>query len=225
MPDQPILRLSRAVVFATVCLALTTAGHVYAAGTCVRPGAVVTGFVLVLGLAALLTGAERRYPTIVGCLLGAQFLLHTLFSAAPGGTAHRTNTAHAHHTPPAMPQVGGTDGAYVLHLPLPNASPGGGGLVQHMASSDVRGGGVGMTLAHLAAALVAAWWLRRGEAAMWSLARRLITRVARWTPLAPEPPEFAPVVAAEPPARPAWEPLRHALVRRGPPPRLSTPRS
>ena len=31
----------------------------------------------------------------------------------------------------------------------------------------------GMIAAHVVAALVAAWWLRRGEAAVWSLARTL----------------------------------------------------
>jgi drug/metabolite transporter superfamily protein YnfA len=39
----------------------------------------------------------------------------------------------------------------------------------------------GMYLAHVAAALTAAWWLRRGEAAVWSLGRALA--LALVTPL------------------------------------------
>ncbi|MFE6484227.1 hypothetical protein ACFVGN_15000 [Streptomyces sp. NPDC057757] len=81
------------------------------------------------------------------------------------------------------------------------------------------------TAAHLAAALLATWWLRRGEAALWSLLRRAVTLVpglaawwrgpagpsdtrARWNAVCGN--------AAEPrPLRQAL--LRHAVSRRGPP--------
>ncbi|MFI6334594.1 hypothetical protein [Streptomyces sp. NPDC050535] len=81
------------------------------------------------------------------------------------------------------------------------------------------------TSAHLAAALLATWWLRRGEAALWSLLRRAVTLVpglvawwrgrtgpshtqARWNLVCGN--------AAEP--RPLRQVLlRHAVSRRGPP--------
>ncbi|AOR30840.1 hypothetical protein BFF78_07040 [Streptomyces fodineus] len=77
------------------------------------------------------------------------------------------------------------------------------------------------TAAHLLAALAASWWLRRGEAALWSLLRRAATLVpgltAWWrdTPL-PAPAGPAPRVPAAPgPLRLTL--LRHAVSRRGPP--------
>ncbi|WP_329299745.1 hypothetical protein OG410_15865 [Streptomyces sp. NBC_00659] len=81
------------------------------------------------------------------------------------------------------------------------------------------------TAAHVAAALLATWWLRRGEAALWSLLRRAVTFVpglAAWwrtrTGLSPVRP-YGDVVrrkAAEP--WPLGRPLlRHAVSRRGPP--------
>jgi hypothetical protein len=88
------------------------------------------------------------------------------------------------------------------------------------------GNGLAMTLAHCVAALVAAWWLRRGERAAWGLARQVAALANRpirllLALLAVEP--------AEPPARPhrtapapaaitaTGRSLRHQVVRRGPP--------
>jgi hypothetical protein len=86
--------------------------------------------------------------------------------------------------------------------------------------------GTGMTLAHLAAAVMSAGWLWRGERAAWSLARRMaaLAILSLWTLLT----LFEPVPVERPrPARPG-EPvmsrpcsrlLRHCLVLRGPPSR------
>ncbi|MBO2446694.1 hypothetical protein J4573_06295 [Actinomadura barringtoniae] len=185
MPDQPAYRLARAVVFATVCLTLTTAGHAYAAHAAVPPATVALGFGLVLGLSALLAGTERSFRTILGGLLGAQFGLHALFTQATAGSAHEAHNAH----PAAIPH-----------------------------------GGTAMPLAHLLAALGAAWWLRRGEAATWSLARRLKAAADTALPrlLSPAPatqpprPPTGPFPSATPPTPTA---LRHSLTRRGPPDR------
>ncbi|NAS20675.1 MFS transporter [Herbidospora sp. NEAU-GS84] len=77
---------------------------------------------------------------------------------------------------------------------------------------------VGMVLAHLTASLVTAWWLARGEAALWAVLRRLgvgAWRVLR-TPPVPALPRQVRVRAAF--VLPAHvRPLRHAVVRRGPP--------
>ena len=77
------------------------------------------------------------------------------------------------------------------------------------------------TAAHLLAALAASWWLRRGEAALWSLLRRTAALVpalvAWWRPATlPAPAGPVPRVLDGPgPFRRA--PLRHAVTRRGPP--------
>ncbi|GAA4383381.1 hypothetical protein GCM10023088_50210 [Actinomadura verrucosospora] len=196
---QPLFRPARAVVFATVCATLATLGHALAGGAAVPAWAALTGFGAVLGVTLVLAGHERSLATILGGLLGGQFALHTLFTAATA--PHHAPAAHAAMTGAAEP------------VAVPAAH---------------GGNGLAMTLAHCTAALVAAWWLRRGERAAWSLARRVAALADRpirllLALLAVEP--------AEPPARPlrtapaaaavtaTGRALRHQVVRRGPPPR------
>jgi hypothetical protein len=186
MPTHPVYRAARATVFATVCAGLAITGHTMASGASVPPAAAFGGLAAMIVVGVVLTGTERSLATILGGLLGGQFLLHALFTAAQHGQ-------HLGH---------------------------GGG----MAPSE---GGWTMTFAHVAAAVVSAWWLRRGERAVWSLARRVAAAVARPVRAllsAPPAPPPAPAVRAGSgaPARPRPAFLRHVVVRRGPPsPRAS----
>jgi hypothetical protein len=196
MSPEPALRSTRATVFAAVCMILATAGHAAAAHAAVAPWAIGAGFAGVLVVAWALTGAERSLATILGGLLGGQFMLHSLFMSAAG---HRS--------------VGG--GAMVhdsMHVVT--------------ASSGSGDGGAAMTFAHVAAAVVSAWWLRRGERAVWSLARRAAALAARpfrallrllgSTPLARVAvPVFPPCFVAYPGSGGLL--LRHSVTRRGPP--------
>ncbi|GAA0385774.1 hypothetical protein GCM10009530_40910 [Microbispora corallina] len=87
----------------------------------------------------------------------------------------------------------------------------------------------GMLVAHLTAALITGWWLSRGEAALWSILRRIGAGAWGWLApllallhagsLVPGRPRVFPCVAAGAPGRAVM--LRHAVVRRGPP-RLSS---
>jgi hypothetical protein len=75
----------------------------------------------------------------------------------------------------------------------------------------------GMSAAHLLAAVAAAWWLRRGERAVWTLARRawirpLVLSDGRRTAVEP-----VRVVSGTTAAPPAVTLLRYVHVRRGPP--------
>ncbi|QXJ23265.1 MFS transporter [Actinomadura graeca] len=89
----------------------------------------------------------------------------------------------------------------------------------------VQGSGTAMTLAHIAAALLSALWLRRGERAAWALARRLAAAAERplrllavlfsVTPDGPAP--QVPAVRAADEVTGAGRVLRHQVVRRGPP--------
>ncbi|WP_086723830.1 hypothetical protein [Streptomyces sp. NRRL B-24085] len=77
------------------------------------------------------------------------------------------------------------------------------------------------TAAHVSAALLLTWWLRCGEAALWSLLRRalaLVPGLAAWwqgygEPAAPDP--VRPPADAPRTPRPLL--LRHTVHRRGPP--------
>ncbi|MBD2897559.1 hypothetical protein amrb99_65230 [Actinomadura sp. RB99] len=193
-PRQPAFRTARAVVFATVCVALATVGHDLASHEPVPGWAVLAGFGAALAVAAALAGHERSLPTIMGGLLGGQFALHTLFASATEGMRDCDTAAHAGHA---------------------------------AATPAMHGSGTSMTVAHVAAAVVAAWWLRRGERAAWSLARRLASAADRPIRLLlallliepAERPLRTPVVPVAAGAIATGRALRHQVVRRGPPPR------
>ncbi|MFG2086990.1 MULTISPECIES: hypothetical protein [unclassified Spirillospora] len=196
------LRTARAVVFATVCVTLAITGHVLASGT-VAAWAAVAGFCAVLGVTFMLVGHERSLATILGGLLGGQFALHALFTAASEPIQRHSAEMHA--------AMGG-------------AAPAGPDVMLPVAHGT---GGTAMTLAHTVAALVAAWWLRRGERAAWSLARRvaamadrpirLLVALPAVEPAAP--PRRTPVVPASAAVMAIGRVLRHQVLRRGPPPR------
>ncbi|MER6030897.1 hypothetical protein [Streptomyces sp. NPDC001851] len=196
MSASPAVRALRAAVFAAVCVLLAAAGHGLAMGALPPLWADAAGFLAVFALGWIPGGRERSLPGIGAAMLLTQAGLHLGFDAAarPGpGTARMA----------ALP--GHTMAAMHPHAPV-TAHP-------HLTSHA--------TAAHLLAALAASWWLRRGEAALWSLLRRAATLVpalsAWWrdTPL-PAPDGDAPRVPAAP-ARPRPALLRHAVSRRGPP--------
>ncbi|MFD0275802.1 hypothetical protein ACFVHB_18120 [Kitasatospora sp. NPDC127111] len=259
-PDAPVgaaawdLRLARAVPFALVCTLIAAAGHALAGGGNVAPAALATGFAAVLVLAAAFGGRERSLGAIAGALGAGQLGLHCLFHAFGGhATAAAGAMAGSHHGggsgPLTLPQVAG-------RLLCNEARPGtlaglpgsptaeqlvaGAGLDPraYAAAPWWQGGLFGMTpsmlAGHLAAALVAGWWLRRGEAALWRLVRITATAAREhWaTPLrsafALAAALLGGLLGTPGPARrygarggddplPAGAALRHSVVRRGPP--------
>ncbi|TMQ96178.1 hypothetical protein ETD83_21660 [Actinomadura soli] len=221
-PPQPGFRTARAVVFATVCVTLATAGHVLASGTAIPVWAVLTGFGAVLGVTLMLAGHERSLATILGGLLGGQFALHALFT----GAADPINPPAAALQDPAL-RAAALHQAGMHQTAVPDAAMAGSDILVPVAHAA---GGTTMTLAHTVAALIAAWWLRRGERAAWSLARRVAGAADRPIRLVRL---LVALLAVEPATAPPWIPaapattalmsvgraLRHQVVRRGPPPR------
>lgn len=212
-PRDPLFRTARAAVFATVCVALAVLGHVLAGGAAVPLWAGTAGLGAVLGVTLMLAGHERSLATILGGLLGGQFALHTLFTGAaphpaPVTPAMSAMPAMADHTPAMHAAM--SAGANTLAAPAP-----------HDAN------GLVMTLAHCVAALVAAWWLRRGERAAWAMARRVAAATDRpvralLALLTVEPtasPRPVPAAPAADEAPSVGRVLRHQVVERGPPPR------
>jgi hypothetical protein len=179
MPTHPVYRAARAVVFATVCLGLAITGHMMISRAPVPPPAALGGLLGLTVVGAALAGTERSLATILFGLLGGQFMLHALFTAAQQGQ-------HLTHGHPMSPSSG--DAA--------------------------------MTFVHVAAAVVSAWWLRRGERAVWSLAKRVAAGVIQRV-LLPAPPRVStlpcPLVTAAGAIEPRETFLRHVVVRRGPP--------
>ncbi|RKT16617.1 hypothetical protein BX285_0963 [Streptomyces sp. 1114.5] len=261
-PAQPVgaaawdLRLARAVPFALVCTLIAAAGHALAGGGDVPPTALAVGFVAVLGLAAACGGRERSLAGIAGALGAGQLVLHCLFHGFNGHGLGGSMTGmagmagmHGGSGPLTLPQVAGRLICNEAHPGTLVGLPGSPSAEQLVSSAGLdphayaaapwwQGGVLGMTpsmlAGHLAAALVAGWWLRRGEAALWRLLR-VAASAAREHWAAPLRSAFALVAAllrglfgVAGPARrfgagggespfPAGAVLRHSVVRRGPP--------
>ncbi|MEU5540221.1 hypothetical protein [Streptomyces sp. NPDC020362] len=200
MSASPAVRSLRGAVFAAVCVLLAAAGHGLAMGDMPPLWADAVAFLAVFALGCTLGGRERSLPGIGAAMLLTQAGLHIAFDAAhqstAGGSAHMLRMA-------SMP-------GHTMAMTQAHAQP----VHTHPTACA--------TAAHVLAALVASWWLRRGEAALWSLLRRAAALVpagllAWWRgtrPPAPAGPALRVPDGPEPPRRPA---LRHAVSRRGPP--------
>ncbi|MGG2464043.1 hypothetical protein ACO0M4_30405 [Streptomyces sp. RGM 3693] len=199
MRASMVLRSLRAAVFAVVCVTLAAAAH--SLGCRQTPSLWVEGVGLaaVFGLGYLLGMRERSLKGIAGAMGVVQVGLHALFDAT---------------APPAGPPAGGMPGmamSAALHHPAMT-------MLSHHGES-----GRAIT-AHAAAALVASWWLRRGEAAVWSLLRQVAALVpglvAWWRAAGASQRRPSDVRVRQRDARKGWARqllLRHAVIRRGPP--------
>lgn len=121
-----VLRLARAVVFATVCGAVSAGGHMLAGGGPVPFPVYLAAVLATLAMAYLADRRERGLGAVLAATVGTQTLLHQIFERfAPGEL-----TGHVHG--PAA---------------------------------------TGMMLVHLTVAALTAWWLHRGERALWLIIR------------------------------------------------------
>ncbi|WP_330452876.1 MULTISPECIES: hypothetical protein [unclassified Streptomyces] len=255
------LRLLRAAVFAAVCVALSAAGHALAACATVPWWSLLAAFAGVLAVAVPLAGRERSLPSIAVALAGGQLALHTLFgigthttataSAATGGEdtlirfaaslvcgagPHQLNAADARH----IVGTAGIDPATVTaqaHQHLATAPAGG------MSGFSGTLPSLSMLLGHLLAALATGWLLRRGEVALFRLARlsahgaqqvaagarlralrdafRLVAALRAGLPGGRTTGPLIPRTAVDAPRPATGDPLQHMVIRRGPPSALA----
>jgi hypothetical protein len=208
------LRGARAAVFAVACVGVSAAGHTWMSGSAVPVWALAVAL-LATGIAGYAAAGRRRgFGPIAGLMLGGELGLHMLFSAAQqaaGGTAP---------TMPAMPGMAAMPGMPGMQMPsgVPGAS--GAGSMAWMTAH----GSAGMIAVHAAAGLLSAWWLWRGEAAVFRLLGVLAHyALPRLVPARPHAPALAEHTRATPADRGGHAPvgcplLAHVVVRRGPPP-------
>ncbi|MER6920397.1 hypothetical protein ABT314_15520, partial [Streptomyces spiralis] len=177
MSASPAVRSVRALVFAAVCVLLAAAGHGLAMGDMPSLWADGAGFLGVFAAGWLLGGRERSLPGIGATMLATQACLHVAFDAARPRTAYTGGRGGSFPAMPSMasmpvsahgPDSAAANGMHTVFahahaLPLP-AMP------THELSRHA-------VAAHVLAALVASWWLRRGEAALWSVLRRAVAGV------------------------------------------------
>ncbi|MFE7751263.1 hypothetical protein [Streptomyces sp. NPDC057428] len=252
------MRLLRTAVFTAVCVVLAAAGHGMAAGTSVSGWPLAAGFTGVFAVAAALAGRERTLLSITAALAAGQVALHVLFGLgrhAPDAAASSGNDALIHFAAglvcgegPArlsaaeahrIVTTAGIDASTVAQGHAHLAS---GTAVDPASMASMTAGlpSLPMFLGHLLAALATGWLLRRGEVALFRLARisarggRQLAAGARLGALraamalvralraglpgrlatAPRFPRTA--VDAHVPA--TGDPLQHMVIRRGPPP-------
>jgi hypothetical protein len=165
--------------------------------------AVLFGAVAVFCFARMAASLGERGLVSIGFLVGgSQFGLHLLFEVARAPVAHP-----AAMSMPGMADMSGMAGAPSGSAPL--------GLTS------------GMTIAHVVAAILTAWWLRRGEAALFAVARqagaaldtswRMLTWWAAGAPLSRLMPWVAPTLDFEPRRSYVGRLLLFMVIRRGPP--------
>ncbi|MGW7254467.1 hypothetical protein [Streptomyces sp. NPDC054834] len=202
MSASPAVRSLRAAMFAAVCVLLAAAGHGLAMGDMPPVRVDAAGFLVVFALGWLLGGRERSLLGIGSAMLATQAGLHIAFDAA-----HRAVPVSVH----AMSMTA-MHGHVMVGMDRPHPV--------HAVTAHA-------TAAHILAALLASWWLRRGEAALFSLLRRaaaLVPGLVAWWRDAPLPGLLdGPLRAQAAPGTPRLLPLRHAVNRRGPPARIPYP--
>ncbi|GAA0425789.1 hypothetical protein Acor_54370 [Acrocarpospora corrugata] len=79
-PREPSFRLVRAAVFATACVSVSVGGHTFAGGGSVPLAVIGLGAIGALVMAYALNGRERGAEVVLTATIGAQIVLHQLFS-------------------------------------------------------------------------------------------------------------------------------------------------
>lgn len=98
-PVASALRLPRALVFATLCLVVSGGGHALAGGGAVPPYVAILGGMVALCLGYALNGRERGPEVVLPASVGAQVLLHELFSRAAPAPYPVIPLTHGHARP------------------------------------------------------------------------------------------------------------------------------
>ncbi|MDT0346503.1 hypothetical protein [Streptomyces litchfieldiae] len=210
------IRVTRAAVFAALCVTLSAGAHVLLSGSPLPATTVVLVAAAVFGLALALAGDhERGFGAIAALLVPLQLAADTVF----------TTGRDACYGPGGGPVTG------PLRLMGVDLLCGGGDFgapLTRLATAGHPGPAAGpwaLLAAHVAVGLAAAAWLRCGERALGRLLRAaaattfrplllaVAVRTARATaaPPAPRAPRRAQTAPAPPPPG-------HSVLRRGPPP-------
>ncbi|WKX69816.1 hypothetical protein [Streptomyces sp. XD-27] len=211
------LRAARAALFTALCVTLSAASHVLLSGMPL-PVTVVAGMcAAVFVIAYALAGRERGFGPIAALLVPLELTADTAFTTGQHACYGPTGgpvTGPLRSVGVDLACAGGNVGGPLAHVPDPTAVP-----------SAVMGVSPWLLLAaHVAIGLLAAAWLRRGEAAL----ARLLGAVAAFT-FRPLLVAVAAVSATVAPRRPSVRFIRrartarvlpllvHSVVRRGPP--------
>ncbi|MFC4015286.1 hypothetical protein ACFOY2_49300 [Nonomuraea purpurea] len=92
---ERVSRLTRAAVFAAVCVVMSAGGHVLAGGTPVTVWTLFVGMVAAFALAYALNRHERGPEIVVTATAGAQLLLHELYTRSVSVSITQADHVHA----------------------------------------------------------------------------------------------------------------------------------
>ncbi|GAA3067691.1 hypothetical protein GCM10020000_60070 [Streptomyces olivoverticillatus] len=200
------LRALRAALFTALCVLLSAASHVLLSGRPLPVPTVAATTAAVFALAYALAGEERGYGRIAALLVPVELAAAAVFTAGQ-------DTCYGHDGRP-------TPGALTW---LCSGSMGG-PLAKAVTGTGISGPWL-LLAGHVAVGLLAAAWLRRGEAALGGLLRAAAAAAFRPLLLAVAAvtgarPQGAPVRPVRPAPTPRPQPpfFLHSVVRRGPPP-------
>jgi hypothetical protein len=205
----------RVPAFVIVTLALSLGAHIAAGGGVPSPGSALLIGVL-LGIAGQLFALrEHSLPRLVTLVWSVQAGVHfVLMASHQHAGAHviavRLGAHHLHLAPP----VGTIPPA--RNVPVTELA---GQTATRVASATEFGGPLLMLTLHAIAGLAVAAWLRRGEAAAFRAARRILPRLlAHRTALPVRPSTLRSLPVCTAPSRAKGELfIRLATPRRGPP--------
>jgi hypothetical protein len=177
-PTSGWVRLVRVAALGGSSMLLAALAHLVGDGRLPAVGLMVLLTAAVGTVAVVATSRRCRLPRLLTLLVAEQLALHEVFAAASGTSC------------PTAPVMGGGHGGPVCGTGVTMAET-----VQtgHHALS------LAMVLGHLAATVLTAWVLTRGEAALWRLADR-VTDAARppstpWPSAAPRTRALTPLPA------------------------------
>jgi hypothetical protein len=176
--------LLRSVVFGGVAVVVSLVGHVAAGGAIPDAAGLLLALAFtVSGYRVLLARREQSWIILTGALGLVELVLHEVFMAWAAGPPMSSGMRG-----PGMGAALGGDGAGHSEALWPNPT---------------------MVLAHLLAAVMLAWVLRQGEAALWSAARRGVARL--WRPVVGVVARVVAALVAVTPVR-TQRPRSHAQI-------------
>lgn len=215
-----MLRVLRAAVFAGVSLSLSAGGQLLVTGAPLPVATTLWAWLAVFALALLLSGGERGFVRIAALLVPLELVLNATFNLGQADCGPGAPTGRTLNGLPTLllcgggPVHGGVLGQGLLRLAVPT---------RPSAAEFAL-----LLAVHLAVALLAALWLRQGEAAVFRTLRTVAALAAAplrvlaalLALLAPVPARTAGVSSPPAPRRDQPGPqqvLRRTAPRRGPP--------
>lgn len=147
------LRLFRSLIFTGAIVGLAAAGHLTGGGTLPAPMITVALTALLLVPVTWLSRRELTFPAMLGLLGVGQAVLHEALSTLSVSAVCQVPAAGR------APHHGGTSSLHCLP-----ANP-----AELSAHAGTGADPLAMLTGHALAVLATAWFLRRGEAALWQL--------------------------------------------------------